>query len=535
MSNQNLSKRRLRAILGCAVSSPEQAQDEKQSLETQERLLREVAAREGWDVVDVLIIPGFSRRYYNFPEFMEASLREGHDAPSRLWQHWMRRDFDVLAWRYGNRFAREQSIFGEIVARTIDQGALMYTLQDGWIDKSNYRMFIAMGGYAAATEVDKLVAGRIEGMKRRAERGLRTGPSVVVSHLPVFDEKGKETGVRVDESKRQLWDDVATLLLEGVSWSTFEAELYNRFGHTRQDGRPYPTRAFYVLLHLPVFWGHTAWNYRPSGQTKITRQSFWPLEEGHEVPDGVTVYYNTHDPVYTGEQAEAVKAELKRRRDFMKGHASPRHTKPFTGLLVCEECGFLLSYYGYSKRNYEAYRCISHYFNPLHYPERAKCSQRGQLSLKVIQEWIEDWLRPALQTRRAETLFRVQSTQARIEQLQSEVQDADKHLRNLVNRWADAEGRAAAVLGEEVRRAEAHLEHLEQLLAAERAREHERAKVESQQQRALEQIAEMGLAAFWKQDRRIIHQQLVNLFGEWRMVVADKEILGVEYKPGNSR
>jgi hypothetical protein len=110
-------------VLWCAVSSAEQAADEKASLGEQERELRELAAREDWQIVDVLIVPGFSRRYYNFPEFAEAAAREGIEAGKRLLEHFDRRDFDVFACRDGSRFGREQSIFGEVVARVIDSGA----------------------------------------------------------------------------------------------------------------------------------------------------------------------------------------------------------------------------------------------------------------------------------------------------------------------------------------------------------------------------------------------------------------------------
>jgi DNA invertase Pin-like site-specific DNA recombinase len=522
------TKHRLRAILGCAVSSPEQAEDEKQSLETQERLLREKATAEGWEVVDVLVIPGFSRRYYNWPEFAADALRAGIDAPTRLMEHWRRGDFDVLAWRYGSRFAREQSIFGEVVARTIDGGGRVYTLQDGWIDRANYRMFIAMGGYTAATEIDKLVAGREEGMKRRAERGLRTGPSVIFSHLPMFDAKGKEIGKRVDESKRRLWDDVLTLLLEGVPWNRFEIELLERFGHAQPDGRPYFNRAFYDILHTPTFWGHTAWNYRAKGKPNRTKTGFWVFEEGRPVPEGVHIYYHTHEPVYTGEQADRAIAELKRRGTLIRGGAAPAYTSPFSGLLVCAECGYLLSYHRSTTSGYVSYRCMSRFYGR-HYPQRAACTQRGGIAVAAIRAWLDAWMQPGLESGRADMLFQPQQTTDRPAQLAAEIDAATKYLRGLIKQRADVEGSAARLLADEIRSASSHLDRLEALLADERAAEQERAKISDAQQQALEYIRDMP--DFWEQDTRVIHQYLAQLFGDWRMMYLDKQILGVEYRP----
>jgi hypothetical protein len=122
ISHGDSAAKPLRAVLWCAVSDEKQAREEKIGLAEQERLLREKAEGEGWLIVDILIVPGFSRRFYNYPEFMAAALKDGIEAPKRLMEHWNAGDFDVLACRYGSRFAREQSIFGEVVARTIDMG-----------------------------------------------------------------------------------------------------------------------------------------------------------------------------------------------------------------------------------------------------------------------------------------------------------------------------------------------------------------------------------------------------------------------------
>ena len=168
----------LRAILLTAVSSPQQATSDKESLEMQERDLRALAAREGWDVIDVLRIPGHSRRYFNYHEFAEDMRAAGFDAADKMFAHWRARDFDVLAVWMGDRLSREQSMFAEIIARTIDARATIYDLKSGgWIKEDNYRMYAAMSGYAAASAIDALVTRgrRAQQQGARPRAGRPTG------------------------------------------------------------------------------------------------------------------------------------------------------------------------------------------------------------------------------------------------------------------------------------------------------------------------------------------------------------------------
>lgn len=243
----------LRAVLWCAVSDEKQARDEKISLVEQERLLRQKAEDEGWLIVDVLIVPGFSRRFYNYPEFIEAAAREGIDAPRRMMDHWQAQDFDVLTCRYGSRFAREQSIFGEVVARTIDGGARIYTIENGWVDKSNYRMFISMVGYSSAAEVDQLKQRFQDGMNKRAERGLPVSAQIVISHKVIRDDLGNALELVVNEDRRRMFDDLAEILLTGISWGEIPNLLFER-GHATKKGKPWSTAVLWRALHSPWFW-----------------------------------------------------------------------------------------------------------------------------------------------------------------------------------------------------------------------------------------------------------------------------------------
>lgn len=206
-----------RCLIWCAVSSRAQNKPDKISLPQQEAKSRALAEENGWRIVDVLSVPGHSRRYIDFHELAEDAAQKDIDAFYRLDQHWNARDFDVLIVLDGNRFARTQALHAYITEKTIEMDARIFSLIDGWVDKQNYRMWIAMNGYKSAGEIDRFVRERDAAMDARAAKGLPVSSRVIFSHKVIRDpNSGKAIRLEVDESKRRLWDDLAILILEGL-------------------------------------------------------------------------------------------------------------------------------------------------------------------------------------------------------------------------------------------------------------------------------------------------------------------------------
>lgn len=376
----------LAAILWVAVSSEAQAADDRESLRAQERDLRAVAEREGWQIVDVLIIPGFSRDYYTFQEFADDAARQGITGPLRLFDHWRLKDFDLIGCWDGSRFGRKQSIFAEFIARTLDADARIFSLKDGWVDQHNRHMFTAMGGYKAAKDISDLVDRHRMAMAANRERGLPISTHLLLTHVRVRDERGKVIAIRLDESKRQMWTDLAALVLEGVAWHNLEVEMFNRFGYGR-DGRPRHLTAFSRLLYKPAFWGHLA-------QHMVGKTSgLWAVEPGHDLPPGVLISYNVIPPVYSGELAERVKAELRRRKEIGHGKGNTSQIRWTRGLFVCASCGYTLMYaYSGEKKDRAYVRCYSnsartqrHCDRPALIPERAARAYITALLSRAIE------------------------------------------------------------------------------------------------------------------------------------------------------
>lgn len=521
----------LRAIIWCAVSTLAQAADEKDSLPSQETQALALCDREGWHIVDILRVPGFSRRYTDLDKCARDMRAEGIDAFDRLIMHWEKKDFDVLVCRDGNRFARTQALHARVVEDTIDAGARIYSFADGWVDERNYRMFISMNGYKAAGEIDELVRRREIGYAARAKRGLPVNSKVVSSHKLIRDEKsGKALRVEVDETKRRLWNDAAHLLLNGLPWSQIEDTMFREYGHANPLGEPYGRLYFYRVFYTPSFWGHVARHF------KYSKRGPWVFEEGHPIPEGVSINYNVHEPVFTGQLAEKLKAELLRRENIIRGKSKPDKTLKFTGLFVCAECGYSLAYS--RSRGYAALHCVTHWDRSI---VRLDCSNRRHLSEKRALEYIDRRLREALAKHDLSLLVQDDDDPARVaaqelQQVSREVDDLEKRIRQMILKQASADDAVHDLYDQEINNASVQLRGLKTRLKGLQQQVVETDSLKSAE-RAFEEIARIGADRFWQQEDRVINQLLHQIMGRRRFAVLDGKIVKVGYahKQGRRR
>lgn len=519
--------KRKRAILLEAVSSGIQAETDKVSLPEQDLRLREIGASENWDIVDVILIPGFSRVYYNYPEFAQAALNEGIPAPMRMFEHWRKRDFDIFACVDGSRFGREQSIFAEVVSRTIDMGGEVFSAKDGYIHKGNYRMYISMGGYSAAGEIDELMRRKSFGMRGRAQKGLPTAPKLVPFLKYVLDDKGKQQGVVVNEDLRRLWDDLAEVILEGVPWRNVERVLYGRYGHTAPNGKPYRAYQMYEFLMNPAWWGHDALNHQFKDGARMKRSQPWVWDDSQPAPEGVQVFRSRHPAVYTGETAAKVKAELWRRYTTVKGRARPNVYR-FTGLLVCDMCHCSLVVTRKPENAWIGWRCWTRWDMKR---SGRKCDQRHILNDKKVQQYINENLdayfkgkESQLFSPTSEPISAVTDQLARIDAELIAKRRARSVMMHEQSLAIDPETQAG--YREMIADASAHITILEQ-----RRFELDHAALETQQAQAdmdaqLADIEKMTLPVFWEQEPGTIHRQLHRALGKKRIVVRDGAIAG---------
>lgn len=525
-----------RALIWTAVSTVAQTDDDQYSLPIQEADARALAERNGWRVVDTLRVPGHSRFYVDIHECAADMRAEGIDAFDKLLKHWKAKDFDVLIVRDGNRFARTQTLHAYVTEMTIRQGATLWSLSDGLIDEKNYRMWIAMNGYKAGSEVDTLVKRRKEVVHERAKNGLIAHSAVPSTHIVIRDPiNGKAVKMVVDESRRRFWNDTATLILEGIGWHHIERALFERFGHENKPGEPHQPSRIYTLIRNPVFWGHIAFNHRPRSKDQPwAKMGDWIMEPGHPIPDGVTIYYNVTESVYTGEIAEAVKAEV-RRRSLITGSATPGKTHAFTAVFVCHECNYYMATHGSWGRKGKTrpgyVKCMTHWNQS---PTRPDCSQRKALSFLAAKAYIDKRLREMVAAEDPEAfLGTTQRTSSpdNLALLTKEIEEIEQRVRRLIRKQAEAGDNLKDIYEDEIQAQGEMLKRKSTTLAALEREQGLNKRSHAERQFAFDEIVRLSVDVFWQQEGRYINQLLHRLIGDVRFAVRGGEIIELVDKP----
>lgn len=512
-----------RFVIWTAVSTKVQSAEERLSLPIQERDGMAFAEAHGGVVVDILRVPGHSRRFKDLRLLSIAAAKKGIDAFIRLEQHWTNRDVDVVWVRGGDRFARTQSLHARITEELIDAGIVIFSQEDGgWIDKSNYRMWTAFNGLTAATQVDKLVN---EGQKTKDSKALAGSLRVsrpVWSHREILDSRGRFIGYEPDPDKQLIVEDAARLVIEGVGWFNMEREIASRFGHSN-NGKPFSATFFYQLFFNPSFYGNTARRWNSTHSKTSRKKGVWVFDASAEVPEGVLLQRNTHPPALTGALMDRLQAELWRRYR-KRGGWRPGTSKRFTGLLICAQCGYRLTY-ARNEQGRSYWRCPSVFINGV----RPKCPKLRHIPEPLVMEWFDAGLRIALETRDI-AYFRPptqeDSPHREVDLLTKRLSTLKAEARQLIAKQRQADPMFAALYDEQLQAIAAELRPIEGRLSDATRRAQDR-----QSDIALQAVEDVRgydtLERFWASEPRIINQVLHRLMGRYRVSVNDKKIVHV--------
>lgn len=523
-----------RAVIWAAVSTKPQAdEDEKFSIPQQIENGKRFAESQGLAVVDVLVVPGHSRSYRSLDKLAEDARQQGIDAFDRLIAHLERCDFDAVIVRDANRFARKPSLLHFIAESIVeDCGASIYDMANGvWVNEQNVDMWATMQGWKTSAEVKWLREALKAGLNGRAERGLST-TRPPWSHVLVYDESGirpKVTGLAIDESKRRLFNDLYTLVVEErCPFKTVEVELFTRFGHATKAGKPYPETSMYQFLTRPLTWGATGYRFSARFSRGVDRA--WTYDPSVPPPDGVTLHWGALPAIYEGEQGERMRSEL-RRRALMSGNRRPTSTRMFSGLLVCDACGRTLSARtsrvldADGRRKAYAYGCNA--LGPIR--DTPKCPQSSApASVGYLREYLDGFLRVLITTGDLASLTpAVRDVAAELATVQAELTTLEAALDGLIASQAAAH---PATQG----RYQARIDAMGEQLAALQRRASALEGMSRRQDRALAG-SRAGVAKieavfdrFWELPEVEINQLLHLLMGESRFVVRDRQIVGVQ-------
>lgn len=521
----------LRALLWVAVSSKKQASDDKESLAAQERDLRAAAEKLGYQVVDVLRVPGFSRRYSSLEEFAAAAAEAGIDAGQKLIYYldhprYRKAHFDVFMVRDGDRFGRSQRLFSAVAEGILIDLNLPIYAQGRLIDNHDAaRSWIALGGLMASSEVDKMVERHRMGMQGRFDRGYPNA-RLPFSHRGIRNAAGKLVFCEVKPELLPLWHDLVTVLCDGIAWDKVGAALFEQYGHRRPNGRLWSGSQLRHLVFNPIFWGHSAKGFN-SRRGQLT--GLWSFDPSVPPPPEVQMKYDVFPAVLHGETAERLKNELRRRAAVVFGAARPRSSNPFSGLLVCGGCGYRMCHT--ASENYSYYRCDTR-LRIQRGIERTPCisGQRG-ISEKKIRDWFHARLSQMLETHNPRGLLapakhvNIDNTDA----LKAEIAEIENQAARLMLQMTATPPELQPTLQKLIDDAAFKLRGLRESVRRIELELHRGQARQAGVERAFEQIQTLAaLETFWVLPVHEIHQHLFNLLGGNVLVCLNGEIVGVK-------
>jgi DNA invertase Pin-like site-specific DNA recombinase len=334
-----------RAAVWGAVSSKKQNAPGTISLDMQISLAQAYAEENKWPVVAVLKM-AHSRNYTDLELWKNDLLKSGNDAGELLFRLWKTRAFDVLIVHTLDRLGSKMSMITRVIEETVLMGAVIYVIQDKMtIDRSNYPLISAFGSYFTTARMRKVFEVRAGHWQIRAPLGNPVGrTNLALAHTVQRGKTRADDRVIVDQAQQNVWLDAARLFVDQrVNTRSIEDELYKQFGHVNTaTGKPYASGTYYQLLHTVTFWGHTTIGVdkdenRQSDGTYSRSRATWTYDINADPPEGLRLFRNTHPSVYTGELADKVIAELRRRHE-VRGRARPSNSHALSGLCICEHC-----------------------------------------------------------------------------------------------------------------------------------------------------------------------------------------------------
>ncbi len=508
-----------------AVSSPGQAKPDKVSLEEQEDQIRQRCAREGWQLTEVIKLPGVKR---SAPDIIEmfAGNNPKHEPYRRLRELINAQAFQILVSYDNGRVGRSKSLFTYLTENCVANGISVCVLTSGTIDEENEDVAIALGSISATAGLKRAVKMRNAALDARAALG-KNAVSIPISHRRVRDEMGNVVHLEVNESLRPLWNEVADLLLKRVGWHRMGRLLQGKYSHP-STGKAWIVHSLREVIYNPYFWGNsgryyslkTPWNPRGVDSTS----GLWTFDPNETPPPGVKIFYGTHQPVWEGDLAEKIKAELRRRVQDGKGRAYLEHA--FSGLLRCHYCesrmvahrspiaagGYTLYWRCYNKR----------WGKP--------CENKRMVRDTDVQEYIRLLLQQIDAAGGADYLDQFHESQEsadnQIAALQREIKRLEKQLPELIERQTTARRSVQSFYTDKINEVSDTLDSLRASLNA--LRKEQSGPAPSEVRRAgWADLKQIGLEHFWDTPPGQQNQLLLRVFHRLRFICQDGSIIRI--------
>lgn len=505
-----------RAVLWVAVSSQAQAKEGDISLDEQERAMRAWCETHGAVVVDVLSVPGHSRSEEDILTLIDEYRRQGISAYDDLRAHWQKRDFDLLLLYDNSRLARSNPLYVWCATCVQSAGARIYRIVGGWMESGEFQ--VLLGSVEATAGIKRLVKMRHAKMDEYASRGLPTSSRHSDALLVIRDEKHRMVKMVPDPARAQEWQDLALIFCGGLDPATgeyipptpyhqLEQTMHQRFGYPKHYSNYY-----YQFLWRPSTWGHTARHMHD-------QRGLWAFDLSAPVPDGIKIWRNSHEPVISGQLAESIQDEMKRRHHeaaVIQGNARPAGAFAFTGLLICGTCGARLLASRKADRYHTYYRCRT---NPPSRYRAGHCTNPVRIEHLTITRKIDHLLRQALAFADPELFFAARregaSTTDTVAAIADEIAALERRAKTALEKLSDT-----------------NLEALREVFSSELLSLNERLKIKKERLAGLTRAAakdttrkrgqalkRLHLEILWWLPEHEINQILHQVFGDIRFAV----------------
>lgn len=524
-----------RAVIWKAVSSERQAHEDKVSLPEQERLAREWCENNGYSVVRILEVDGYSRRESDVISALEEFDNQGIYAYRDLRRMWQNQEFDVLVAYGHDRLGRSNTLHSFVVENVIKNGMSICLLADGGLmTEEDFRMKMAFGGIMAATPVDKLIKAAAVAKDKLITQGLPTSSRIPLSHRLVRDlQSGKALYLELNPEYQQLFEDLATIFLEGVAYNLLSKELNRRFGHSDTNGKAYRPNYFYELLFSPTFWGHMARRYTYASKNGNMRGA-WVFDESVEPPAGVLVARNVIPAAYAGEIADAIKAELYRRMEI-GGNRSPKDTYRFAGLFVCGECGSSMCVRSKPDVGRTGLRCSVINARTMN----KTCSQSYMTPHRYLQAEMENFLSQLIAGASPE-IFNPRHEQGnseadKLSELKLRKEKLESQILVLIHEQSNAHQAVQALYRQQIENLSSQLEAVTEATSKLERKLEEDDYLSREEVRTIAELKSLTLDCFWRLPDREINQWLRRLMGRRKFVVLNRELVEVVDLPTKKR
>lgn len=504
-----------------AVSSIDQAGEDKISLDYQETECRKLAAERGYTVVDVLSVDGFSRSEGDLITALEELRGQGVTAYDRIREHWQNHTIDVLVAYTDSRLGRSPSLYTHVFDNLLSNHINIDTVQGGLINFRDRRVRNALGIIAITADLDRLHDQYDPGMTKRMEDGRPVASNDTFTHVKVRNSKGESHTYAVREENRAACDLIARSMIDRKGYHVI-AGLLADYGIRGTRGSYMWDSDVRMVVLSPISWGNIARKYK-------NKQGIWVFDDSVDLPPGVVIQRGTHESIWTGDLGDALKEELRRRELLNTGKAWPSKLTAFSGLLVCGYCGYRMSFQHVPKPTYvwRAYTCSSNFtqINRLH--GRSCESVKKSIRFEAVVEWLTPRLELAVRAEDINVLFNVNTVapiEADLSLLKKQLIEKQAYGQRLMEDRGNTPASMSSGLQALIDRTGEELKHLEEDIARLSHKRSVQKRATVSNQRALDSLREIGTDNLWKLSEPEINQRLYAIFGNHKLSVRDGEI-----------